>query len=196
MQVVIDQNGNLGTVASSRRYKEDIHGMGEASDGLLRLRPVTFRYIKPNEDGSKPIQYGLIAEEVAKVYPDLVVRNKDGQIETVQYYKLDAMLLNEVQKLSRANTEDQAQIAVLRSQVVEQLKQGQEQLAAIKQLSSQVQTLRATVARGRSAKRHARVASASAKKKPQATATHPLVASLSSETGGAPVVENGPMETK
>jgi hypothetical protein len=181
--VFIDKFGNLGTVQSSRRYKEDIHDMGEASDGLLRLRPVTFLYKKPNEDGSKPLQYGLIAEEVAKVYPDLVVRNKDGQIETVQYYKLDAMLLNEVQKLSRANTEDQAQIAVLRSQVAEQLKQGQEQLAAIKQLSSQVQTLRATVARGRSAKRHARVASTSAKKMPQATATHPLVASLSSETG-------------
>jgi hypothetical protein len=56
--------------------------MGAASDGLLRLRPVTFRYKKRYADGSKPIQYGLVAEEVADVYPDLVVRGKDGQVET------------------------------------------------------------------------------------------------------------------
>jgi hypothetical protein len=65
----------------------------------MRLRPVTFRYKQRSADGSYPIQYGLIAEEVNEVYPDVVVRSADGQIETVQYYKLDAMLLNEVQKL-------------------------------------------------------------------------------------------------
>ena len=67
--VVIDSNGQLGTVSSSRRFKEDIHDMGDASDPLLRLRPVTFRYKKPFADGQKPIQYGLIAEEVADVLP-------------------------------------------------------------------------------------------------------------------------------
>ena len=72
--------------------------MGDASSGLLRLRPVTFRYKKPYADGSKPLDYGLIAEEVGDVYPDLVSRSADGQIETVQYQKLPAMLLNEVQK--------------------------------------------------------------------------------------------------
>jgi hypothetical protein len=96
--VYINSNGQLGTVSSSRRYKEDIQDMGDASNGLLRLRPVTFRYQKPFADGSKPIQYGLIAEEVAEVYPDLVARNADGQIETVKYQVLDSMLLNEVQK--------------------------------------------------------------------------------------------------
>src|SRR5271157_2535355 len=96
--VVIDSNGQLGTVSSSRRFKEDIHDMDTASDGLLRLRPVTFRYQKPFADGSKPIQYGLIAEEVAEVYPDLVGRSADGQIETVKYQVLDSMLLNELQK--------------------------------------------------------------------------------------------------
>jgi hypothetical protein len=98
VNVVIDSNGQLGTVSSSRRFKEDIQDMGEASSGLLRLRPVTFRYQKPFADGSKPIEYGLIAEEVAEVYPDLVSRSAEGQIETVKYQLLDSMLLNELQK--------------------------------------------------------------------------------------------------
>jgi hypothetical protein len=96
--VVIDSNGNLGTISSSQRYKEDIQDMGDASSGLLRLRPVTLRYKKPFADGSKPIQYGLIAEEVAEVYPDLVTRSAEGQVETVNYRLLDPMLLNELQK--------------------------------------------------------------------------------------------------
>jgi hypothetical protein len=95
--VVVDSNGQLGTVSSSRRFKEDIDDMGEASQDLLRLRPVTFRYKKPFADGSKPIQYGLIAEEVAEVYPDLVAHSADGQVETVKYQVLDSMLLNEWQ---------------------------------------------------------------------------------------------------
>jgi hypothetical protein len=96
--VVIDSGGQLGTISSSRRFKEDIQDMGDASTGLLRLRPVTYRYQKPFADGSKPIQYGLIAEEVEEVYPDLVARSADGQIETVKYQVLDSMLLNEVQR--------------------------------------------------------------------------------------------------
>jgi hypothetical protein len=96
--VYINSNGQLGTVSSSRRYKEDIQDMADASSGLMRLRPVTFRYKKQFSDGSKPIQYGLIAEEVAEVYPDLVARTADGQIETVKYQVLDSMLLNELQK--------------------------------------------------------------------------------------------------
>jgi len=103
--------------------------MGDASDGLLRLRPVTFHYKKPYADGSKPIQYGLIAEEVAEVYPGLVVRGKDGQVETVQYYKLDAMLLNEVQKLGKAHAADRAEIDKLQSQVAEH----QTQIATLNQ---------------------------------------------------------------
>jgi len=65
----------------------------------MRLRPVTYRYKQPFEDGSKPIQYGLIAEEVDEVYPDLVAHSADGQIETVKYQVLGPMLLNEVQRL-------------------------------------------------------------------------------------------------
>jgi hypothetical protein len=96
--VVIDSNGQLGTVSSSQRFKEDIRDMGDSSRALLRLRPVTFRYRKSFDDGSKPIQYGLIAEEVAEAFPDLVARSADGRIETVKYQMLDALLLNEVQR--------------------------------------------------------------------------------------------------
>ena len=99
--VMIDANGQLGTVNSSRRYKEDIRDMGEASSGLMRLRPVTYRYAQAYADGSRPLDYGLIAEEVAEVYPDLVAHLQNGEIETVQYHKVNAMLLNEVQKQHR-----------------------------------------------------------------------------------------------
>ena len=68
--------------------------MADASSGLLRLRPVTFRYKQPLADGSKPVQYGLIAEEVEQVYPDLVARSADGKIESVKYQLLDPMLVN------------------------------------------------------------------------------------------------------
>jgi hypothetical protein len=113
VDVMINSSGQLGTVLSSQRYKEDIQDMGEASSGLLRLRPVTFRYKQPYEDGSKPIDYGLIAEEVAQVYPDLAVRGADGQIQTVQYQKLTPMLLNEVQKQAEENRRQAEQIRLL-----------------------------------------------------------------------------------
>ncbi|HTQ57142.1 MAG TPA: tail fiber domain-containing protein [Bryobacteraceae bacterium] len=111
--VVIDSNGQLGTISSSRRYKEIIQDMGDASDGLMRLRPVTFRYKKAYADGSKPLQYGLIAEEVAAVYPDLVTRTADGQVETVKYQLLDPMLLNELQKEHATIKAQQEQIRSL-----------------------------------------------------------------------------------
>jgi trimeric autotransporter adhesin len=169
--VLVDTYGQLGTIPSSRRYKEDIHDMGAASDGLLRLRPVTFRYKKPYADGSKPIQYGLVAEEVADVYPDLVVRGKDGQVETVQYYKLDAMLLNEVQKLDKLHAADQAEIAQLQSQIAEQRKLGKEQLAAMRQLLNQVHSIQVKLESSRSARSHRPVARATAHQ-----ATKPRVA--------------------
>jgi hypothetical protein len=173
--VLVDSNGQLGTVLSSRRYKEDIHDMGSASDGLLRLRPVTFRYKKRYADGSKPIQYGLVAEEVADVYPDLVVRGKDGKVETVQYYKLDAMLLNEVQKLDKLHASDQAEIAQLQSQIAEQRKQVKEQLAAMRQLLSQVHSIQVKLGSSRSARSLRRVARATAHQatKPEVARHHP-----------------------
>jgi len=96
--VVIDANGQLGTVSSSRRFKEDIRDMGDASRALFNLRPVTFRYAKAYDDGAKPIQYGLVAEEVAEVFPDLAVKNAEGGVDTVHYETLSVLLLNELQK--------------------------------------------------------------------------------------------------
>lgn len=113
VNVVIDSSGQLGTVSSSRRFKTDIQDMATASSGLMRLRPVTYRYKQPYADGSMPIDYGLIAEEVAEVYPDLVTYTNDGQVETVQYHKVNAMLLNEVQKQQREIGELKARLAAL-----------------------------------------------------------------------------------
>jgi Chaperone of endosialidase len=115
--VVIDSNGQLGTVSSSLRFKEDVRDMDTVSSGLMRLRPVTFRYQKPFADGSKPIQYGLIAEEVADVYPDLVAHSADGQIETVKYQALDSMLLNELQKEHKQVQEQAETIRVLEARL-------------------------------------------------------------------------------
>jgi hypothetical protein len=72
--------------------------MAEAGSALMRLRPVTFRYQAPFADGSKPVQIGLIAKEVAEVYPSLVAKGADGQVETVRFQMLDSMLLNEIQR--------------------------------------------------------------------------------------------------
>jgi hypothetical protein len=127
VEVFVDASGQLGTKSSSIRFKEDIHDMADASDGLLQLRPVTYRYKQPYADGSKPVDYGLIAEEVAQVYPDLVARNANGQIETVQYSKLTPMLLNEVQK-QHQEIERQNQ---LREQQAETIRLLQKRLEAL-----------------------------------------------------------------
>ena len=96
--VMIDSSGQMGTVSSSIRFKEDVRDMADASRRLLNLRPVTFRYTQAYGDGAKPIQYGLIAEEVAEVFPELAVRGADGHVETVHYETLNVLLVNEVQK--------------------------------------------------------------------------------------------------
>ena len=137
--VVIDSNGQLGTISSSRRYKEDIRDMAGASDRLLRLRPVTFRYKKPFADGEKPIQYGLIAEEVAEIFPDLVAYGQDKRPETVKYQTLSSLLLNEVQKL-HTKIQDQAARDDLTSSGRDDLAQKglTEQRAAFAALASKV----------------------------------------------------------
>jgi len=96
--VYVSSGGQLGTLVSSRRFKEQITDMGDASSKLFELRPVNFFYKPQYEDGSHLLQYGLIAEEVAKVYPEMVAYDKDGQILTVRYEMLAPMLLNEARK--------------------------------------------------------------------------------------------------
>src|SRR5207253_8248932 len=131
VNVVINSNGQLGTLVSSARYKRDIQDMGDSSQGVYQLRPVTFRY---KQDKQGPRQYGLIAEEVAKVYPELVTKGADGKIESVQYHELIPILLNEVQhqqqKLSAQSQQlgAQAQQLTAQSQDLAELKAQNERL--------------------------------------------------------------------
>lgn len=113
--VVVNADGQLGVASSSRRYKDDIQLMGEASSPLMQLRPVTFRYKEADADGSKPLQYGLIAEEVEQAMPDLVIYNKDGTPESVAYQVLPSLLLNEYQKQSRKLAAAEAELAETRT---------------------------------------------------------------------------------
>jgi hypothetical protein len=126
VNVMVNSNGQLGVMSSSRRYKEDIQPVADASERLLKLRPVTFRYKQPDETGQKPLQYGLIAEEVAATFPELVVYNDKGQPETVRYQELTPILLNEVQQLHE-------QLAVQASKLdeVSELKQQFAELQAV-----------------------------------------------------------------
>jgi hypothetical protein len=96
--VYVNSSGKLATANSSRRFKEQITDMGDTSSKLFQLRPVNFFYKPEYDDGSHLLQYGLIAEEVEKVYPEMVAYDKDGQILTVKYQLLAPMLLNEAQK--------------------------------------------------------------------------------------------------
>jgi hypothetical protein len=130
--VVVDANGQLGTISSSRRFKDDIQDMGEASSELMKLRPVTFRYKQAQEDGSHPLQYGLVAEEVAEVNPGLVQFDKDGQPQTVLYHVLPSLLLNEAQK---QHQQIEAQQKLIESQQ-EQLKAQEERLRKLEAILS------------------------------------------------------------
>ena len=111
--VLIDSNGQLGTVNSSARYKQDISAMGDASERLLSLTPVTFHYKQAYANGEKPVEYGLIAEQVAQVFPELVVFDEDNQPRTVKYRLLSTLLLNELQKQDRQLLSLTGQVAEL-----------------------------------------------------------------------------------
>jgi len=95
--VIIDANGQLGTVVSSERFKHHVQAMDKASEAILALKPVTFRY-KPELDPDGIPQFGLVAEDVEKVNPDLVARDADRKAYTVRYEAVNAMLLNEFLK--------------------------------------------------------------------------------------------------
>src|SRR6266478_2656914 len=98
--VIVGSSGQLGTVASSARFKEAIKPMDTASEAILALKPVTFRYKHELDPDGVP-QFGLVAEQVEKVNPDLVVRDEDGKVNTVRYEAVNAMLLNEFLKEHR-----------------------------------------------------------------------------------------------
>jgi hypothetical protein len=114
--VFVNSDGKLGTLSSSRRFKDDIKPMEQASEALLALKPVTFRYKKGIDPQGIP-HFGLVAEEVEKVNPDLVVRDKEGKPYSVRYDQVNAMLLNEFLKEHRKNEKQEATIACLRIQI-------------------------------------------------------------------------------
>jgi hypothetical protein len=134
--VFVNGNGRLGIQASSARYKRDIRDMGDASAGLLRLRPVSFRY---KQDPNGTLQYGLIAEELEQVYPEMVTYGEDGKPESVAYHLLPAMLLNEVQKLAKENQQKEVRITALQRQIVAQ----QNQIGALQKETARIDTLTA-----------------------------------------------------
>ena len=123
--VIIDSTGHLGTVTSSAQYKHQIKPMDKASEAILSLKPVTFRY-KPELDPKGIPQFGLVAEDVEKVNPDLVARDEQGIPYTVRYEAVNAMLLNEFLKEHR--------------KVEEQDREIQEQAATTTKLESTVAT--------------------------------------------------------
>ena len=122
--VIIDTNGHLGTVVSSERFKDNVQPMDKASEAILALEPVTFRY-KHELDSAGIPQFGLVAEEVEKVNPDLVARDDQGKPYTVRYEAVNAMLLNEFIKA--------------RCQIESQQKQIDALTAGLKKVSAQVE---------------------------------------------------------
>src|SRR5204863_634737 len=146
--VVIDSAGQLGTVSSSRRFKNEIKPMDHTSEAILALKPVRFHY---KSDSTGTPQFGLIAEEVAKVNADLVVRDDDGEIYTVRYDAVNAMLLNEFLKEHRKVERQEATIAELKSMVAQQQKGMEVLTATVKEQAAQIQKVSAQLEVNRSA---------------------------------------------
>ena len=133
VQVYINSNNKLGTLTSSKRFKENIKPTDKTSEALLALKPVTFRYKKEIDPAGRS-QFGLVAEEVEKVNPDLVVHDKDGKAYSVRYDQVNAMLLNEFLKEHKKVEEQQATIVELKSTVAQQRKDFE--IAAMQQQKS------------------------------------------------------------
>jgi trimeric autotransporter adhesin len=136
--VFINSSGKLGTITSSRRFKEEIKPMAQASEALFALKPVIFRYKKEVEP-QKISQFGLVAEDVEAVNPDLVVRDPDGKAYTVRYEAVNAMLLNEFLKEHRQVQEQKATIAQLKQDFAEQQKQIEALTAGLQKVSAQLE---------------------------------------------------------
>jgi hypothetical protein len=149
MAVKVNAAGQLGTAPSSARFKEAIKPMDKASEAILALKPVTFRYKKEIDSEGTP-QFGLVTEDVEKVNSDLVARDAQGKVYTVRYDAVNAMLLNEFLKEHRKVQEQEATIIKMKSTsakqeaTVTQLKSGMEALAAaVKDQAAQIQKVSA-----------------------------------------------------
>ncbi|HEU0208044.1 MAG TPA: tail fiber domain-containing protein, partial [Candidatus Udaeobacter sp.] len=128
VNVVIDSAGQLGTMSSSRRFKNEIKLMGKASETILALKPVTFRY---KGDKTNTPQFGLIAEDVEKVNPDLIARDKEGKPYTVRYDQVNAMLLNEFLKEHKKVQEQEVTILQLKNDFQFKLAEQQKQIETL-----------------------------------------------------------------
>jgi Chaperone of endosialidase len=138
--VYIQSNGRLGTLASSRRYKDEIKPMDKTSEALFALQPVTFRY-KQEMDPSRRLSFGLLAEDVAEVSPALVSRDKEGKPQTVRYEAVNAMLLNEFLKEHKAFLEEQRTVLGLKNEIAALS-------AIVRAQAAQIQEVRTKVAGG------------------------------------------------
>jgi hypothetical protein len=140
--VIIDTNGRLGTTTSSERFKDQIKPMDTASEAILALKPVTFRYKEEIDPEGIP-QFGLVAEQVEKVNPDLVARDDQGKVNTVRYEAVNAMLLNEFLKEHRKVEEQGAVIARqqknFESKIAQQQKQIEALTATVRKVSAQLE---------------------------------------------------------
>jgi trimeric autotransporter adhesin len=136
--VVVSFIGQLGVASCSARFKDEIKPMGKASEAILALKPVTFHYKKDIDPRARP-QFGLIAEEVAKVNPDLVSHDEKGELYTVRYEAVNAMLLNEFLKEHRKNEEQEATIAELKKAIARLAARDEEQAAQIQKVSAQLE---------------------------------------------------------
>ena len=155
--VIVDPTGHLGTIASSKRFKDEIKPMDKASEAILALKPVTFCYKKELDPNGIP-QFGLVAEDVAKVNPDLVARDAKGEIYSVRYDAVNAMLLNEFLKEHRKVQEQEADIKQLKSKVSKQeatiahQQKGMEALTArLNEQAAQIQKVSARIEASRPA---------------------------------------------
>jgi hypothetical protein len=134
--VVVSDGGQLGTLTSAGRFKKDIATMDKASEAVLSLRPVTFHY---KSDAKATSQFGLIAEEVAKGNPELVLPDQEGKPYTVRYDAVNAMLLNEFLKEHRKNEKQEATIADLKAEIATLSATVKQQAAQIQKVSDQLE---------------------------------------------------------
>ena len=142
--VIVSETGQLGTISSSRRFKKQIKPMDQASESILALKPVTFNY---KTDKTNTPQFGLVAEDVAAVNPDLVVRDENGEIYSVRYEAVNAMLLNEFLKEHRKISQLEAtltqQQTSFQSKVAEQEKEIEALRSGLRKVSAQIEMTKA-----------------------------------------------------
>jgi hypothetical protein len=136
--VIVGSNGQLGTVVSSGRFKEAIKPMDKASEAILALEPVTFRYKKELDPDGIP-QFGLVAEQVEKANPDLVARNAEGKVYTVRYEAVNAMLLNEFLKEHRKVVNQETRLSAQEALIAQQQKQIETLAAGLQKVSAAVE---------------------------------------------------------